>query len=521
MLNPSRFLACSLFAVTALSAQSPLTTLYSGSALLNGPTVYFNDLVVNAPIQITQIDVNTNSPASTAGSLDVYLIPGTRVGFETNVSAWTLVSTATVTSAGPNQPTVGVMNTPFVLAPGNYGLAIQSNGISSYYSGSTGLSYSTAELTLLNGGGSANGALGTAICCQPRTWNGSIHYLPSGSGTVATSTTYGQGCPTASSASTFYELFANGTFDLSNSSLQLVPTNGGYIVLPGTNAWFTPTGANLGLTDDSVSAAQALGFTLNYPGGSTAAVYVSSNGYVWAQSSANNGCCAGSVAALLTTGARWCPNWGDLNPGVGGTVQFDTDPANGAAYVTFTSVPEFGQAANLNTFQVAFFNTGVVEYRFQTCMQTARQVLTGWSAGSNSSDPGSVDISTSLPIVTGLERRPMTLGSSARPIAGNSINLVSSGISATAPFGATILALNQLNVDLTNFGMPGCFQYTSGDAVLLFLPAGASTFSQPFTVPNVVGLNVYCQSAVYDPAAGLTPFGAISSNGVNLRIGNL
>lgn len=69
--------------------------------------------------------------------------------------------------------------------------------------------------------------------------------------------------------------------------------------------------------------------------------------------------------------------------------------------------------------------------------------------------------------------------------------------------------------------MPGCFQYTSGDVSLLFLPAGATTFSQPLVVPNLVGFNLYCQSAVYDPAAGLTPFGAISSNGVNLRIGTL
>lgn len=516
-----RFLSCSLLAVAAVTAQSPLTTFYSGGALLNGPTVYFNDVVVNAPIQITQIDVNTTSAVNTVGSLDVYVISGSRVGFETNVAAWTLVSTGTVTAAGANVPSVAVMTTPIVLMPGNYGIAIQSNVINSSYSTSTGLNYSTAEMTLLNGGGSANGAFGTAICCQPRTWNGSFHYLPAGSGTVATNTLFGTGCPAASSGSTFYELFPNGTFDLSNSSIQLVPTGGGYIVLPGSNAWHTPTGTTLPLIDDSVSAAQNLGFTLAYPGGSTSAVYVSSNGFVWAQANTLNGCCVGNAVTLRTDGARWCPNWGDLNPGAGGSVQFDTDPVNGAAYVTFTNVPEFGQAQNANTFQVAFFNTGVVEYRYQTCMQSNRIVLTGWSAGANSSDPGSVDISASMPILTGLEQRPLALASSARPIVGNSINLRTSGISATAPFGATILGLAQINLDLTGLGMPGCFQYTSGDVTFLFLPAGAPTFSQPLTVPNLVGFNLYCQSAVYDPAAGLTPLGAVASNGVNLRIGTL
>jgi hypothetical protein len=338
---------------------------------------------------------------------------------------------------------------------------------------------------------------------------------------VATRTSYGTGCPAASSASTFYELFPNGTFDLSNSSLQLIPTGGGYVVLPGSGAWHTPTGATLPLVDDSVSAAQSLGFTLGYPGGSTNAVYVSSNGFVWAQPSNINGCCSGNAATLRTQGARWCPNWGDLNPVTGGMVQLDTDPVNGAAYVTFTNVPEFGQALNTNTFQVAFFSTGVIEYRYQTCMQTHRVVLVGWSAGTNSSDPGSVDLSANLLIITGLERRPLSLAASARPLVNTNLNLVTSNISASAPFGATILSFAQVSLDLTFLGMPGCFQYTGSEASLLFLPAGAGTFSQQITVPNLAGLNLYCQSAIDDPAAGLTPFGAISSNGVHLVVGTL
>ena len=56
--------------------------------------------------------------------------------------------------------------------------------------------------------------------------------------------------------------------------------------------------------------------------------------------------------------ARWCALWNDLNPGSGGTVQFDQDVPNGAAYVTFTGVPEYA-SANSNTFQFAFFAAAV------------------------------------------------------------------------------------------------------------------------------------------------------------------
>jgi hypothetical protein len=79
---------------------------------------------------------------------------------------------------------------------------------------------------------------------------------------------YGTGCYSAGRAS-FYQTFPNGTFSLSNNAIQMLPTGTGYVVTPGSNTWWTPVGTNLGLTDDSVSAALPLGFTFSYPGGST------------------------------------------------------------------------------------------------------------------------------------------------------------------------------------------------------------------------------------------------------------
>ena len=520
-----RLLTCLLVAGTALpvAAQSPLTTLYNGAALLSAPTVYFNDVVLNAPLQFHQVDVNTNSAIGTPGSIDVYWIANTWVGNELTPAAWTLGSSAPVVSSGSNVPTVGVLSTPFVLPPGNYGIAIAYNGISAYYSSDTGLSYSTAEMTLLTGGGSANGAFGTAICCQPRTWNGSFHYTGSGAGTVATKTTYGAGCYLTGQS--FYELFAPTTVDLSNTSLMMVSTGSGYLVTAGTNNWFTPTSTPIALTDDSVSAAQNLPFIFNFPGGSTNSVWISSNGFVWLAASTVNDCCNGTVATLLSNLPRICLLWGDLNPGVGGTVNFDIDPNNTAAYVTFTQVPEYGQTASLNTMQLMIDQNGLAELRYQTCSALTHTVLAGFSPGGGTIDTGNRDLTAavSTPFVTGPEQLALALDASARPVSGTSLQLVTTNVPASSTIGVTAIGLQQVNpgLELSLFGMPGCYQNASLGSINVFVAAGGSG-SYPLSIPNnpgLHGLHVFAQSVMIAP--GSNSLGLITSNGVDLRIGNL
>ena len=334
----------------------------------------------------------------------------------------------------------------------------------------------------------------------------------------AYSSAYGSGCIDRAGA-TFYELFGTNSFDLGNTTLQLVPTGTGYAVLPAPSAWFTPVGATLALTDDSVSPAQPLGFTLNYPGGSTSNVYVSSNGYVWAQSSTNNGCCNGDPAALLTQGARWCALWNDLNPAAGGTVRFDTDPANGAAYVTFDQVREYG-TTNPNTFQIAFFSNGTVEYRFQSCTIANHQVLTGWSPGSNNRDPGSIDISGTAVIITQPDLVAITHSASSRPVIGTAFTLETEDVPASGIIGATLFGLTEINpgLDLTSIGMPGCYQYVSIDASAIWVPnsgVGSTLFSIP-NVPGLAGVEIKTQGAALVP--GINTLGAITSNGLKLNI---
>ena len=72
---------------TAVVAQSPLTTIYTGgNGLGAGSTIYFN-VVLNAPLTFTQIDVNSSSVANTAGSITVRWCNNTYVGNDTNAAA--------------------------------------------------------------------------------------------------------------------------------------------------------------------------------------------------------------------------------------------------------------------------------------------------------------------------------------------------------------------------------------------------------------------------------------------------
>jgi len=115
----------------------------------------------------------------------------------------------------------------------------------------------------------------------------------------------------------------------------------------------------------------------------------------------------------------------------------------------------------------------------------------------------------------------LALAASADPVVNTSINLVTSGITATAAFGATCFGFTPYNpgIPLDANGMPGCFQHNELLAVNLFFSFGAPSFSTPFAVPAFPGVSVQVQSIVFDPTAALTPLGAVSSGGVTLTIG--
>src|SRR5262249_14865440 len=149
--------------------------------------------------------------------------------------------------------------------------------------------------------------------------------------------------------------------------------------------------------------------------------------------------------------------------------------------------------------------------------------LVGYSPGGVSGDPGNRDISATLP--GGFSIRPSDLlpiahSSSARPVLGTSINLLTTNIPAGTLLGADILSFTQHNpgIDLTIPGMPACRQYVGLDTSLTFFPAGG-TGSVPLNIPNVpafAGLHLFSQGASF--TSGFNALGVLAANGVDLKL---
>lgn len=524
---------------TSLAAQSPLTTVFTGNTSLAAGATAYVDLVLNAPLTFTQIDINTTAVASTAGTLEVRWCPTTYVGNDTNPAAWTLVSTAPVVSAGPNLPTVCTLQ-PFTLPPGNYGLAVTHIGIGPLYITGNGTAvpgsgsnqtYSTAELTLL-AGATAAAAPGTAICCTPRVFNCNLYYNLSGSGTVATRTNYGAGCYLR--VASFYENFAtSAAFDLASSAISMIPTGSGYVVLPGLTTYVAPSAAATQLTlGDDTETAITLAAPFTYPGGSTSSLTVCSNGYV-SVASGNGTAFTPVVATTLAAPQTGWWNQHDYNPAAVGSGQVKFETIGSIAYVTWDGVYDFGgtSAANANTFQFQFDTaTGAVHIVFQGMSVLGNARLVGYSPGGASADPGNQDLSATLPAtftLSGNDVPPLTLAASARPLIGTTINLDTSSVTGSS-IGINFLSLGQIpapGFDLGVLGAPGCpalvdVNQSVGNAIGNALPG--LSLSVPLVIPNSVGLlafPLFSQSIWLDATANT--FGALTSNGVALVLGNL
>jgi hypothetical protein len=522
----------------ALSAQSPLTTTFTGSTFLGvGTTVYF-DLVVNVPLTLTQIDVNSNSPANTNGTVEVRFLSGTYVGNDTNPAAWTFGGSGPVVTAGTNQPTVCTLS-PFTLPPGNYGIAVTHVGFQAFYGigngttvpgSGTNQTYTNTELTMLCGA-TAGPPFGTAICCQPRFFSGSLHYVVASGGTVATRTSYGAGCYRRMAS--VYELFAtSAAFDLGNSSISFLGSGTGYTVVPGLATFVAPSASATVLTlSDDTETTVTLGAPFPYAGGATTSLTVCSNGFVSVAS--GNGTTFTPVATTMLAApqtAWW--NWHDYNPAIttGGRVKFEE--IAGIAYVTWDGVFDFGgaSAANANTFQFQFdLTSGFVHLVFQTMSALGNARLVGFSPGGPSLDPGSTDLSSTLPATIALSAadvQALALGASARPLIGTTIQLQTSNPTSTG-LGVVFLGLTAIPIpgfDLGVIGAPGCpalVDVTQAFGSVIGNLPGLS-MDLPLVLPNdpsLAGLHLFAQSVWLDAVVNVA--GLLTSNGLELVVGNV
>lgn len=504
-----------------IAAQSPLTTIYAGNNQhAAGGGVYF-DLVVNVPLLIHQLDLNLASTAGTAGSVDVFLGPPTHAGNETNPGAWTLQTSGPVVAAGVNLPSTAVLAQPFLLAPGNHGVALCYRSVAARYTNGTGgnQTYSVGELTI-NCGTSSNVCLSSSIF-TPRVWNGAIHFTVGAN--AATTTPYGRACN--DQAISYYEMFAPGSFDLAGTPgtefvITMLPTPSGYVVVQGTPAWHPPTSPNLGLSNASV-VQRPLPFPFAFAGGTTNSIGIAADGYLWLSTivTADN---SPTPAELLAQGPRLCPLWMDHDPGIAGTMHFEVEPATGAATVTWQGVAHAGTPGTANTFQVALHPGGQIEYRYRAASNTALPALVGWSPGSGRRDPGNRDLTAVMPLFLEPDSVPLRLSGVGRPVIGgpNPFSLRASNVPASSLIGAMILSLTRHTpaIHLGNQGMPNCFQHVGLDVPLAFFPSGGSA-SYPLPVPGdpaFTGVLIQSQAAAF--ASGVNPLGVLTSNGLELRL---
>ncbi|MEO6597834.1 MAG: hypothetical protein ABIP94_24065 [Planctomycetota bacterium] len=337
---------------------------------------------------------------------------------------------------------------------------------------------------------------------------------------------YGVGC--YNGRASFYEVIQNpANFDLSNSSFTMLPSGSGFVVTNGLTPFVPPTvnAQVLPLGDDST-------FTVNLtapfpiPGGTTQSLEVCSNGYVSTATGNGQSAVINVVGFLNAPAASW-RNWHDYDPSVGGQVLFQE--VSGVVYVTWNQVPDWNVPGSASTWQFQFdTTTGFVTYAFQQMSLTGsggggNGHLVGYSPGGPSLNPGSIDLSAAIPAtfsILGTDLFDLKLDASSRPILGSSITLNTTNVPANAGIGLQLLGFVQINpgIDLAVIGMPNCRAYVQFVASIVLFPSGG-TAAFPLSIPSSVGFagqQLYAQSAMF--AAGVNAFGAVSSNGVDLRL---
>ncbi|MEO6595244.1 MAG: hypothetical protein ABIP94_10875, partial [Planctomycetota bacterium] len=324
-----------------------------------------------------------------------------------------------------------------------------------------------------------------------------------------------------SCAPAIYEEFSSaGGFDLNGRSMTFSQSGGTYTVQELSATFVPPVGLSLGLSDDS-EATVALPFSLPYPGGTTTQLRVCSNGFI-SPAAGNGTSFTPSAAALLAGLPRWAAAWHDFLPNATNNVQVDSSPAMVA--VTWNNVGNYGGSGGGSTFQYQFLPNGTVRVIWQSMSPGGNGYVVGWSPGAVQQDPGSRDLSATLSLPFTMcpgAFSGITLGTSARPILGTTMQWQTTGIPPGSAFGALMLSTTQAvpPVDLTAAGMPGCFAHVVAPVAQLFTSPGSSVQIAQI-IPNnasLIGFVVIGQAITYSPP--LTPLGFVLSNGIVATLG--
>lgn len=562
-LTRSNMRTLSLIAALALTtlgaAQSPLLTLSGGTNQGNvGGGIYF-DLQINQTVTITRIDFlcGANTAAGT-GTMNIWLGPTTYLGNVANPSLWAMVGSATAT-VGPSTMVQGTLTAPFALAPGNYGVALQSSNHNFGYTNGVGCTststpgactnstFTNAQMTIR--AGAAQNAFLAGGVFTPRIFNGAIHYTLGGTPiAVAAWQPYDKGC--YAYYRSFYQLFPNPvglnlgiTGGVPNPvtafKLVLNQTRAGYDVIvtntpvaPPTSPPITLAGPDLTFSAAALFPNQQLPFGIPHPlaGGMGFAndLNVSTEGYIVpAPASIPNDGTPTTGELLGALAPRWAAHWKNMNPAASGSsMHVEYDAIAGELLVTWNNVAD-AAATTTSTFQVAFSFNGDVEYRYGAMSQNGGgtyPIVIGWSEGNGSLDPGNIEIATALPLSTyNVDNPPLTLGLGQRPRLGSNLVLDTSRIPTGTGAGVIALGFTQITpgLDLGMIGAPNCRMAAVYDATVTVGITG-STHQLVLGIPNIPALNgglLFGQSVTVSP--GFNALGVITSNGVRIFLGSI
>jgi hypothetical protein len=389
--------------------------------------------------------------------------------------------------------------------------------------------------------------------------------------TPARNELFGAACGGAPSA--FYQAFLHGQpFDL--RGLRLVPNDAATPVSYQVSAATTAVDeSQLDPAPDSVAddavVAHGLGFTFRYPGGSTSAIRVCTNGFLWLDGTSTSFDVSPTVAELLGAGGpapRRCPRWYDFHcgrnttthPGSGLHVRSDLSggPGNGVCYVTWHRVGVYNQTTLggtvVHSMQCVLHEDGEVEFRYGS-MPTFLAPTTfvtdpllagvcgfsrGAIAGAPSADPQSRDLSLELPFVTSVEgglgnlglqvaAAPVAAGGAygGRAFAGQSLTWNVDNVPLGTVVGVQLLdfASSRPGLVLPSITAPGCVLSVSTGAVLWDVqvwPAGAVSGAVPLAIPpGFDGLEVYAQYVVLGGLFGGADLISAASNAVRQVVG--
>ena len=141
-----------------------LTTVFGPGTYISAPATLYFDIDVTNPlgVVVSGVDLNSNATAGTPGNLAFYLTPTTYVGNETNATAWTQLTTGTVTTRGSNNPATVNLGAMFYLPFGTYGVAIHHIDFNPLYTNPTSV---TPNLPLVFGDGNLSLTFGRSRAC--------------------------------------------------------------------------------------------------------------------------------------------------------------------------------------------------------------------------------------------------------------------------------------------------------------------------------------------------------------------